>query len=100
MLRQGVLIGALLAGGPACAALSGFHDSGEKIMAILQSAEVAEELRQAPIGAVMNTGTTAQGHDEWLVRVQDCDLLVEVIAEPPPGPGKTIYRVEILHPCE
>lgn len=89
-----------LAASPATAALSGFYDSAEKIATILASPEVADAVRQAPIGAIANTGTSASGDDEWQVRVQECDLTVRLIAQPPDGPGKTTYRVELAGPCE
>ncbi|MGB8813671.1 MAG: hypothetical protein WCC57_10835 [Paracoccaceae bacterium] len=91
---------ALLSAGPAAAALSGFYDSAEKIGAILASAEVADAVKQAPIGAISNTGTSASGDDEWQVRVQDCDLTVHLIAMPPEGVGMTTYRVELAGPCK
>lgn len=94
------LILAVLAATPASAMLSGYYDSAEKITAILQSAAVADALRQAPIGSIANTGTAPDGADEWTVRVQDCDLVVRVIGHPPTGVGKTTYTVELTAPCQ
>lgn len=88
-----------LAASPAQAMLSPYYDSAEKISAILQSAEVADALHQAPIGAIMNTGTAPDGADEWTVRVQECDLVVRLIAVAPDGIGKFTYRVEVAGPC-
>lgn len=87
---------------PAAAAVSGFHDSAGKIAAIFASDAVADVLRQAPVRSVENTGTTPDGHDEWTIRTQDCDLKVGVIAEPPPEGmvGMTTYRAEPLGGCE
>lgn len=87
---------------PAAAALSGYYDSAEKIAAIFASDAVADALRQAPVRSVENTGTTPDGHDEWTIRTQDCDLMVRVIAEPPPEGmvGMTTYRAEPLGGCE
>ena len=82
------------------AMLSGYYDSAEKIAAILQSPDVADAVRQAPIGGISNTGTAPDGADEWTVRVQDCDLVVRVIGHDPEGVGKTTYTVELTTPCQ
>lgn len=84
---------------PAFAALSGFYDSAEQINAILESQEVANQLRQAPIGHIANTGTRADGANEWEVRTQDCDLKIYLIATPQTGPGKTTYVVAEIGSC-
>ena len=89
-----------LAAVPAQAALSGFYDSGEQIGTILSSRAVADAVRQAPIGAISNTGTRKDGAHEWTVRVQACDLKVYLVPVPPKGPGKTTYTVETPAPCE
>jgi hypothetical protein len=91
---------AALAATPGMAMLSGYYDSAEKITAILQSEAVADALHQAPIGSISNTGTAADGADEWTVRVQECDLVVRVIGHPPAGVGKTTYTVEVTTPCQ
>lgn len=88
-----------LAATPIQAALSGYYDSAEKIDAILKSPDVADAVRQAPIGAISNTGTDKDGADLWQVRVQDCDLTVRVIAIPPKGVGKTTYKTELKGKC-
>ena len=90
----------VLLASPAMAMLSGYYDSAEKISAILQSGAVADAVRQAPIGSISNTGTAADGADEWTVRVQDCDLVVRVIGHAPDGIGKTTYTVEVTTPCQ
>jgi hypothetical protein len=89
-----------LAANPAFAALSPFYDSGEKIDTILKSNEVADALRQAPIRSVENTGTRKDGADEWLVRTQECDLKVWLVAVPPKGVGMTTYRVDGISSCK
>lgn len=90
----------VLAAAPAQAALSGFYDSGEQISIILYSTAVADGVRQAPIGAITNTGTRDDGAQEWTVRVQDCDLRVYLTPIPPAGVGKTTYTVDVPGKCE
>ncbi len=92
----------LLFATPAAALLSPWYDSGEKIMAILNSAEVADAVRQAPIGAVSNIGTAESGNDLWQIRVQDCDLTVELIPEGPAKGmvGKVSYTARPISPCD
>ncbi|RCW28084.1 hypothetical protein DFR48_10192 [Ciceribacter lividus] len=85
---------------PAAAALSGFYDSAERINTILASPEVANAVRQAPVGAISNTGTRKDGASEWQVRTQECDLIVYLVPILPEGPGKTTYRVEVPGKCE
>ena len=91
---------AVLLASPAMAMLSGYYDSAEKITAILQSEAVADAVRQAPIGSISNTGTAKDGADEWTVRVQECDLVVQVIGHAPEGVGKITYTVEVTTPCQ
>lgn len=98
MFRIALLL--CLAATPSFALLSPFYDSAEKITTILQSPEVADALHQAPIGAISNTGTAKDGADEWTVRVQDCDLVLRLVATPFEGTGKTTYRVELTTPCQ
>lgn len=95
----GVLV---LAASPAFAALSGYYDSAEKIGTIIASNAVADALRQAPIGAISNTGTAKDGGDEWTVRTQDCDLVVVLTAQPLPEGmvGKATYDLRIATPCD
>ena len=92
----------LLFATPAAALLSPWYDSGEKIMAILNSAEVADAVRQAPIGAVSNIGTADSGNDLWQIRVQGCDLTVELIPEVPAEGmvGKVSYTARPIGPCD
>lgn len=92
----------LLIAQPAAAMLSPWYDSAEKITAILQSSAVADAVHQAPIGAVSNIGTAKSGNDLWQVRVQDCDLTVELIPEAPPEgmTGKITYTAQPTGPCE
>lgn len=82
------------------AALSGFYDSAEQINTILESQDVADRLRQAPIGHIANTGTRADGAKEWEIRSQDCDLKVYLTAIPPQGPGKTTYAIADIGTCD
>lgn len=92
---------ATLLANPASAALSGYHDSAAKIAAILASPQVADALRQMPVRSVENTGTAADGADEWTVRTQDCDLAIKVTAHPPADGmvGMTSYTAEPLGSC-
>ena len=85
---------------PASAALSGFYDSGEQISTILASEAVGNALRQAPIGAISNTGTRDDGAKEWEVRTQECDLKVYLVPHAPVGVGKTTYTVDVPNACE
>lgn len=99
MLRRLLPLLSLFAASPALALLSGFYDSAEKIEAILAAPEVAAELRQAPIGAISNTGTTPDGKDIWVLRVQDCDLTVHLTAHARDGVGKLTYSVALAGRC-
>ncbi|NBO20996.1 MAG: hypothetical protein EBU97_03435 [Rhodobacteraceae bacterium] len=101
MMRRAVIIAALLVAPPAQAALSGFYDSATKIEAILADGAVADALHQAPVGQISNTGTTKDGNDLWVVRTQECDLGVAVIADLPKDGmvGMTTYSVKIVTPC-
>lgn len=102
MLRSTLVAASLFIAPPAMAALSGWYDSAAKIGAILGDARIADLLRQAPVRSVENTGTTPDGHDEWTVRTQDCDLKVKVIAHPPEDGmvGMTTYGVEPIGSCD
>jgi len=84
----------------AFAALSGYYDSAEQISVILGSGEVADALRQAPIGQLTNAGTRADGAAEWVIQTQNCDLTVYLVTEPPAGVGKTSYRLELPTACQ
>lgn len=84
----------------AFAALSGYYDSAEQIAMILGSSDVADAVRQAPIGQITNSGTRADGAAEWMIRTQECDLTVYLVPEPPAGVGKTSYRLELPTACQ
>lgn len=81
------------------ALVSGFYDSAEKIQTILASEAVADAARQAPIGALSEVGKSPEGNSLWEVRVQECDLLVELQAILPDGPGKVTYEVVKVGGC-
>jgi biotin synthase-related radical SAM superfamily protein len=85
---------------PSQAALSGFYDSAEQINLILTSSEVADALRQAPIGLISNSGTRDDGANEWTITVQECDLVVYLKPVAPQEPGKTTYQLEVPKACE
>ena len=100
MFRFALLLSLLLPA-PALAALSGFYDSAQKIAAIFASGAVADELRQAPVRAVENTGTFSDGQDEWTIRTQECDLTVKLTAQPTEDGmvGMTTYTAEPVGTC-
>jgi hypothetical protein len=100
MILAGATVIAGLGASSAQAALSGYYDSVEQIGVILGSAEVADALHQAPIGAISNTGTRKDGAREWTIRVQECDLKVYLIPVLPDGPGKTTYKLDMPGACE
>lgn len=85
---------------PSFAALSGFYDSAEQINTIMANEDVANALRQAPIGSISNTGTRDDGAHEWTIQSQECDLTAYLIAVPPAGVGKTTYKVDLTDTCE
>lgn len=89
---------ALLAA-PASAALSGYHDSAEQIITIVQSAEVADALRQAPIESIDRKGSRSDGAIKWEVETSDCDLDVYLTPVKVDGAGKTTYQVEVNDLC-
>lgn len=89
-----------IATAPAHAALSGFHDSAEKINTILSSSLVADALRQAPIGMISNSGKRSDGADEWTITTQECDLKVHLNAIQPNGPGKVTYEIADIGSCD
>lgn len=101
MVRPALLLAVVLPA-PALAALSGFYDSAVKIEAIFASDAVADALRQAPVRSVENTGTTADGLDEWTIRTQDCDLRVRLVEQPPEDGtvGMTTYTAEPIGTCD
>lgn len=101
-MRIGVFVIAALCASPAFAMVSGFYDSANKISAILTSAAVADALGQAPVGSVSEMGGSKDGASQWMVRTQDCDLIVDVIAQPLPEGmvGTPDYAVEIVKSCD
>lgn len=84
---------------PAQAALSGFYDSGEQVKAILDSPEVANALRQAPVKSIEQEGIRSDGTIEWEIETKDCELTVYLRPVPPAGVGKTTYVVAIKDGC-
>jgi len=96
-----VTVAAIICASPAAAALSGFHDSAEQISAIFNSTEVDMALRAAPVAAVENTGTRADGTREWQIKTQECSLTVHLRADRPDGGmvGKTTYEVISVGQC-
>jgi hypothetical protein len=97
-MRPLILTAVLIAAGHATgaqAALSGYYDSLERIGTILGDEQLADILRQQPIGAISNTGTRKDGASEWTIRTQDCDLKVYLIPILPEGIGKTTYKIDV-----
>lgn len=84
---------------PASAALSGFHDSAEQITTILQSAEIADALHQAPIESIEYEGIRADGAFKWEIETKGCDLDVYLLPIQPKGVGKTTYQVDLKDRC-
>jgi hypothetical protein len=101
-MRFPVFAIAALCASPALGRVSGFYDSANKIEAILASPAVANALHQAPVGSVSEIGTSKDGAGQWMVRTQDCDLIVHVIAQPLPEGmvGTPNYTVEITKGCD
>lgn len=95
-----ITVGTLAIAAPASAALSGFYNSAEQINQILSSSEVADALRQAPIGMITNSGTRKDGAIEWTITTQRCDLKVYLKPQPPKGVGKTTYALDKVKPCK
>ncbi len=93
---------AALCASPSFAMVSGFYDSANKIAAIFASGAVADALGQAPVGSVSEIGTAKDGAGQWMIRTQDCDLIVNVIAQPLPEGmvGTPDYTVEIAKGCD
>lgn len=92
-------LGLLVLAAPAQAALSGWHDSGAKISAILSDSATADLHRQMPLRRVENTATTKAGEEIWEVESQDCVMRVTLRAVPPPGIGATRYEVADRSAC-
>jgi hypothetical protein len=101
-MRLGVFVSAALAASPAFGMVSGFYDSANKIAAIFASDAVADALRQAPVGSVAEIGAGQDGAGQWMIRTQDCDLIVDVTAEPLPEGmvGAPEYTVKIVKGCD
>lgn len=102
-MRKDAVVAALVVtmlAAPARAALSGFHDSAEQIRTILESAEVADALHQAPIESLEHEGVREDGAIRWEVETRRCDLTVYLRPVPPAGVGRTTYRVEVTNACE
>lgn len=101
-MRFGVFVIVALAASPAFGMVSGFYDSANKIAAIFASDAVADALRQAPVGSVSEIGTSKDGAGQWMIRTQDCDLVVDVTPEPLPEGmvGAPDYTVKIAKGCD
>lgn len=92
-------LGLLVLAAPAEAALSGWHDSGAKISAILSDSATADLHGQMHLRRVENTATTKAGDDIWEVESQHCVMSVTLRAIPPAGPGATRYEVRDRSAC-
>lgn len=99
-LTSTAIVLSIFASLPAYSMVSGFYDSAEKIATILASELVADAVRQAPIGSISEIGKTESGNAFWQIRVQECDLGVELKAIPPEGVGKVTYEVVSVTACE
>ncbi|OYU19856.1 MAG: hypothetical protein CFE34_02970 [Rhodobacteraceae bacterium PARR1] len=101
-MRLYVFAIAALCASPALGMVSGFYDSANKIAAIFASGVVADALGQAPVGSVSEIGTSKDGAAQWMIRTQDCDLIVDVTAKllPEGMVGTPDYLVEIAKGCD
>lgn len=101
-MRLCLFVIAALCASPAAGMVSGFYDSANKIAAIFASDAVADALRQAPVGSVSEVGTSKDGAGQWMIRTQDCDLIVDVTPEPLPEGmvGAPEYSVRIAKGCD
>ena len=101
-MRFGLCVSAALCASPAFGMVSGFYDSANKIAAIFASDAVADAIHQAPVGSVSEIGAGQDGAGQWMIRTQDCDLIVDVIAHPLPDGmvGTPDYRVDIVKGCD
>lgn len=90
----------LLASTPAHAALSGFYDSAEQIKTIIESAEVADALRQLPIESLEREGVRGDGAIRWEIEAEGCDLTVHLRPALPAGVGMTTYDIEVGRTCQ
>lgn len=88
--------------GPALAALPPFYDSGRQIEVLLDSGEIADKLRIAPVEAIEALGDNAAGNPEWRVKSRDCSLTAEIRAIPLPQglAGAASYELVRVGDCE
>ncbi|ARO14577.1 hypothetical protein BVG79_01231 [Ketogulonicigenium robustum] len=95
MIRSFLVAAAITAAVPvaAQAALSGFHDRAEQITTILQSTDVANTARQAPIESLEFDGQRNDRLLKWEADFGECDLDIYLQAHAPQGVGKTTYTV-------
>lgn len=101
-MRSAVVIAALFPAAPAFGMVSGAYDSLNRIEAILALEDLPDALRQQPIGSISEEGKAKDGKAEWLIRTQDCDVIVHVTAHPPENGmvGMTTYTAEIAKGCD
>lgn len=101
MLRLSLAL-LILAAVPADAMVSGYYDSLNKIEAVLAAPGLDEMLRQQPIGAVTEIGRNKDDIPQWMVRTQDCDVVINLLAHPPEDGmvGMTTYTAEIAQGCD
>lgn len=98
-MTAGLAGAAILAGAPAMAALSGFHDSAAQIAVITTSTPVADAMKQLPIEGLKATGRRGDGGIEWRVWSKGCSIKVVLTPVAPQGLGRTDYRVGELTRC-
>ena len=101
-MRGAVLVAALFAASPAFGMVSGYYDSLNRNGAILSLKGLPDALRQQPIGSISEEGKTKDDKAIWMVRTQDCDVIVHVTAHPPENGmvGMTTYTAEIAKGCD
>lgn len=84
---------------PSWALVSGFYDSVEKIQTILLSEDVAKASGQMPVRSLEEIGKTKNSSAVWLLRFQECDVVVELGSTSPDGVGKVSYTVLSVSSC-
>lgn len=85
---------------PAAAAVSGFYDSAAQVEAIMQSAQVADAMKQLPLRTISRAGSRgADGALRWKARTDRCTVVVYLSASRPQGLGKVSYEVKEVGPC-
>lgn len=84
---------------PSWALVSGFYDSVEKIQTILLSEDVAKASGQMPVRSLEEIGKTKNSSAVWLLRFQECDVVVELGSTLPDGVGKFSYTVLSVSSC-